>query len=122
VVFYHTTWREDGLPEDAPPEAHMVIGARLVQRMLEEAADVAGVAHRTVIETATSIVEGVCRFTLNEGCSMISLTRGRHVGRGSHVDGIMERTVVPVFLTGTSTDSRRRPTKKGTPKCRKLHV
>lgn len=100
VLFYHTTWRESGLPETARPEAHMVIGARLVQRTLEKAADAAGVPHRTVIETAATIVEGVCRVALNEGCSMISLTRGRHVGRGSTVDGVTARTTVPVFLTG----------------------
>ena len=100
VLFYHTTWRESGLPESAPPEAHMVIGARLVQRTLERAADAAGVAHRTVVETAATIVEGVCRAALTEGCSLISLTRGRHVGRGSYVDGVMTRTTVPLFLTG----------------------
>lgn len=102
VLFYHTTWRKDGLPDTAEPEAHMVDGARDVRRALEAAAATAGVDHRTVVETATSIVEGVCRAALNERCTLIALTRSRYVGRGSYVDDIVARTTVPVFVTGRS--------------------
>lgn len=103
MLFYHTTWRESGLPETASPEAHMIEGAKATQRKLEAAADAAGVAHRAVIETAASIAEGICRVALNERCAMIALTRGRHVGRGSYVNDVLVRTTVPVFVTGRSS-------------------
>jgi len=100
ALLYHTTWREVGLPETAPPEAHMAEGARVVQRKLEKAAEVFGVRHRTVVETAATVVEGICRAALNQRCVMIAMARGRNVGRGSYVDGVLARTVVPAFVAG----------------------
>jgi len=100
VLLYHTTWREAGLPETAAPEAHMADGARAVRRTLEKAAEALGVRHRTVVETAATVVEGICRAALNRRCAMIAVARGRNVGRGSYVDGVLARTVVPVFVAG----------------------
>ena len=102
VLFYHTTWKADGLPETAPSEAHMIAGARETRQKLEREAALRGVPFRTVVETASSIVEGVCRAALNERCALIAMSRGRSVGHGSYVDGVLARTPIPVFTAGRS--------------------
>lgn len=102
VVFYHTTWREDGLPDDAPAERHMTDEAVEVHERLRSLADHLDVSHRSVIETATAIAEGTVRTALNEGCALIAMARGRHVGAGSYVDQVLERSVIPVLVAGRS--------------------
>lgn len=102
VLFYHTTWREEGVPDDAPAERHMTDEAFEVQERLWNLADRAGVRHRSVIETATAIAEGTVRGALNEGCALIAMARGRHVGAGSYVDQVLERSVIPVLVAGRS--------------------
>jgi len=102
LLFYHATWREEGLPSDAPAERHMTDEAFEVFELLCALADKARVRHRTVVETASTIVEGTVRAALNEHCALIALARGRHVGRGSYVDQILERSVIPVLVAGRS--------------------
>ncbi len=102
LLLYHTTWREDGLPAAAPPERHMTEEASGVLARIRAMADLAGVRHRTRVETATTIAEGTVRAALDERCALIALARGRHVGRGSYVDQVLARSVIPVMVAGRS--------------------
>src|SRR5688572_9923659 len=102
LLLYHTTWREDALPTDAPAERHMTAEAAETLRRIEEMCEAAGTRRRIVIETATAIAEGTVRAALNERCALIVLARGRHVGRGSYVDQVLERSVIPVLVAGRS--------------------
>jgi len=98
VRFYHTTWKMEGVADALPPSVHMMPAAIAVKAALEETARRRRMTYRTVIETAASIDEGVCRFALREGCSLIALSRGEHVGRGSYVDDILARSTTPVYV------------------------
>lgn len=102
LLLYHTTWREDALPSSAPPEKHMTDEAAEVLKGIVGMADEAGVNYRKIIETATAIAEGTVRAALNERCALIVVARGRHVGRGSYVDQVLERSVIPVLVAGRS--------------------
>lgn len=102
LLLYHTTWRDDGLPSDAPPARHMTAEASAVLDGILDLASDAGVDHRIMVETATAIAEGTVRTALNEHCALIALARGRHVGRGSYVDQVLERSVIPVLVAGRS--------------------
>jgi len=102
LLLYHTTWREDGLPTEAPAERHMTAEAMETLDRIEEMCVAAGARRRVVIETATAIAEGTVRAALNERCALIVVARGRHVGRGSYVDQILERSVIPVLVAGRS--------------------
>jgi len=103
LLLYHATWRDDGLPTDAPPARHMTAEASAVFDGIVELANGAGVKHRVIVETATAIAEGTVRTALNEHCALIALARGRHVGRGSYVDQVLERSVIPVLVAGRSS-------------------
>lgn len=102
LLLYHTTWRKEGLPPEAPAERHMTAEAAAVRDAIIEMAEDEAVAHRTVVETATAIAEGTVRAALNQGCALIALARGRHVGRGSYVDQVLSRSVIPVLVAGRS--------------------
>ena len=102
LLLYHTTWREDGLPSDAPPQRHMTDEAAAILKRIRAMADLADVRHRALVETATAIAEGTVRAALNAHCVLIALARGRHVGRGSYVDQMLERSVIPVLVAGRS--------------------
>jgi hypothetical protein len=102
LFLYHTTWRKRDLPDEAPPERHMNAEAAEVLRRIVEMAEDAGVGHRVRVETATAIAEGTTRAALDEHCALIVLARGRHVGCGSYVDQVLERSVTPVLVAGRS--------------------
>lgn len=102
LLLYHTTWRAEDLPPEAPAERHMTAEAAAVRDAIVEMAEDEAVAHRTVVETATAIAEGTVRAALNQGCALIALARGRHVGRGSYVDQVLARSVIPVLVAGRS--------------------
>jgi hypothetical protein len=102
VLFYHTTWREEGVPEGAAAERHMIPGTHETLARLRAVADLSGVRHRALIETAPAVAEGFLRAALREGCALIALARGTRVGRGSYVDQALERSVIPVLTAGRS--------------------
>lgn len=102
VFFYHTTWRREGLPDDAPAERHMTAEALAVLARIGAMADEGGVKHRALVETATAIAEGAVRAALRERCCLFVLARGQHVGRGSYVDQMLGRSVIPVLVAGRS--------------------
>lgn len=102
VLLYHTTWGEPGLPNDAPAERHMNDGSSRMLSRIRNLADQAGVQHETVLEVEASIAGGTVRAALNGRCALIVMARGKRIGYGSHVDQILERSVVPVMVIGRS--------------------
>lgn len=98
IVFYHTTWKDERLPEDAGPEAHMLPEALGILRALSRRAEAHRIRTETVIETAPTVVGGILAFALERGCSFIAMARGPEIGRGSHVDQALERSVIPLIV------------------------
>lgn len=102
VVFYHTTWLDPKLPVDAAPERHMLPAVAEHLRAMHAEAATLGVSCEAVIEAASTVDDGILRFALHRNCSLIAMARSVQIGRGSHVDQALARSVIPVLVLGRS--------------------
>jgi len=104
IVFWHTTWKNPSV-DSTDPQHHVCTMAGEVLRDAEFQADRLGVRHRSIIETAPDVVEGLLRRALLEQCVMIIMARGQHTGRGRYVDRLLARpSPIPVLVVGKSTE------------------
>ncbi len=85
MVFYHTTWHEDGR-ESEDPRSHMCAGALDVQGTLTGMAHDVGVEFRFVTQTADDVYEGIVLVAMVERASLIVTSRGSSVRSGSYSD------------------------------------
>ena len=100
VVFWHTTWKNPALIANEP-EQHMIEDAKSVLKTIREKADELGIKHRSVIETADDVVEGMLRFALKEHLVLIVMTRGKKTGEGRYGDRLIKRSSpIPIFMAG----------------------
>ncbi|MCA9800675.1 MAG: universal stress protein [Cyanobacteria bacterium HKST-UBA02] len=97
VVFYHTTWRDESV-DSALAEDHMCQAARGILERLVSMASAEGVTHRTVIETADDVVEGMLHCAMREQSSVIVLARGPRTGLGSYVTQSLAQSPIPVVV------------------------
>lgn len=102
VVFYHTTWLNPKLPAEAAPERHMLPEVVEHLRAMRAEAAALGVSCEAVVEAASTIDDGILRFALHRNCSLIAMARSVQIGRGSHVDQALARSVIPVLVVGRS--------------------
>ncbi len=102
VVFYHTTWLDPKLLADAAPERHMLPAVAEHLRAMRAEAAALGVSCEAVIEAASTVDDGILRFALHRNCSLIAMARSVQIGRGSHVDQALARSVIPVLVVGRS--------------------
>ena len=100
MVFWHTTWKNPAIASEEP-KTHMVPEAKSVLKTIREKADELGIKHRSVIETADDVVEGILRFALKEHSVMIVMARGRKTGEGRYGDRLIKRSSpIPIFMAG----------------------
>jgi len=56
--------------------------------------------YRTIIENAENVPVGILRAALCEDCNLILMARGRHTGKGSYVDQVLDRSAIPTLVIG----------------------
>lgn len=100
VTFYHTTWRDPGLPEGADASAHVSQGARDAIRRVRGLATDMRIGFDAVVETAEGIVDGVLLRALTDRCCLIVVARGRNTGKGSYVDQWLAKSPIPLLVMG----------------------
>jgi hypothetical protein len=105
ILFYHTTWPNKDVAA-AEPHKHMCARAVSTGERLAAAATVAGVEHRTVVETALDVVLGTLRCAVRENVSLIVMAREPKIIRGSYVDRTLAQSMVPMLVV--SAESARR--------------
>ena len=106
IVFYHTTWRADGVASENP-EDHMNDAAREVLTNLRNLADLASVRHRTIVETADSIPAGIQRAALRNGCRLVVTARDPERFGHTYVDEMIEDAPTPVLVVGNKKEVKR---------------
>ena len=98
VVFYHTTWIEDGR-ESEDPRGHMCAGALEIEGRLIGMAHDVNVPFRFVVETAKDVYEGIVLAALVERASLIVTARGSSVLTGSYSDRLRSGPT-PLLIVG----------------------
>lgn len=103
IVFYHTTWRADGVVSQNP-EDHMNDGARMVLANLRALADTSSMRHRTIVETADSIPGGIQRAALRNRCRLVVTARDPERFGRTYVDQMIEDAPTPVLVVGSKKE------------------
>lgn len=100
VILWHTTWRDPSVT-DPDPKQHVSDGAAQVLKSAQERAAELDLKHRTIVENADGVVEGMIRCALREECSLIIMTRGLATGIGRYGDALLDRaSPIPLLLLG----------------------
>lgn len=102
VVFYHTTWPDEG-QASSDPRDHMNAGARALLERLPGLADQASLRHRVVLEMADSVPLGIQRAQLAHGCRLAVLARDPKKFGFTYVDRVLHDNATPVLVLGAHT-------------------
>lgn len=106
MVLYHTTWVDTGVTSKNPAD-HMCAAAIQVEQRLTQMAVGHGVEVKSVIETASDVVEGIVHCTMRESARLIVMSRSSKTTLGCYVEQALKQSPVP--LLAIAALDRRRP-------------